>query len=833
MGSLGQCRTVERVCHSNLGETFDYQVMRCIKLVCLLLFPVLVQAETPDTLNETVFWGWSFLGRLHPMLVHFPIALIFIAFILECLGWRNKTTNYRTAIKPIMLVASVSAILSVIAGLLLANTESYGSDLLPVHQWVGIGTFLFCVLSTWCYYVSRPRLGFLLLSVSVICVTITGHYGAALTHGDDYLTSVLPASQDNYSTTESGVDMAEFASMQGPLSETSTQDLNFQVRSILAHHCYSCHGAAKVKGELRLDKKEFIFAGGENGPVINLEKPEASELIRRIKLPRSHKEAMPSKGKGLSANEIKVLEFWIEQGAPWPEGPVQSLYRVAELAPRLPELPPIEGVYKNPVDRFINRYFKETRQVWPAPVDDRIYLKRVYLDLIGLLPSPDSIDAFIADKNPAKRQRVIQTLLNDGHNYSQHWLTFWNDLLRNDYTGTGYITGGRFDITNWLYQSLLNNKPYDQFVKELISPTTESQGFIKGIQWRGTINSSQSTEMQAAQNVSQVFFGLNLKCASCHDSFISDWKLEDSYGFANLFSDSILQIARCDVPTGRWADSRLLYPELGTIEKSLPKNERLKQVAEKLVQPQDGRLYRTLVNRVWAQLFGRGLVEPVDAMDNEPWNQDLLDWLAYDFVESGYDLKKLIYTITSSAAYQLPSVTVKEPEMLLSKDYRFSGMIRKRMTAEQFADAIGTVYVPLYPDSLLVTELLRNALPGSNKFARAALVKNDAFLIALGRPSRETVTTSRSSQANLIQALELTNGTLFHEGIKKAAEHWKTRQPSAEELVTEVYRKTLGRKPTKEEQNIAVNALGQHPDFTAIQDFLWVMAMHPEFQLIY
>src|SRR3546814_14972334 len=114
---------------------------------------------------------------------------------------------------------------------------------------------------------------------------------------------------------------------------------------------------------------------------------------------------------------------------------------------------------------------------------------------------------------------------------------------------TGYITGGRFDITEWLYQALRTNKPYNQFVSELISPTKESEGFIKGIRWRGTVNSSQSTEMQAAQNVSQVFMGLNLKCASCHDSFISDWKLSEAYAFANIFADTTLQIARCDNPT--------------------------------------------------------------------------------------------------------------------------------------------------------------------------------------------------------------------------------------------------------------------------------------------
>ncbi|MDZ7647369.1 MAG: DUF1549 domain-containing protein [Cytophagales bacterium] len=147
------------------------------------------------------------------------------------------------------------------------------------------------------------------------------------------------------------------------------------------------------------------------------------------------------------------------------------------------------------------------------------FIRRIYLDLIGLLPLPGKIDSFIADTNLAKRELLVTELLKREDDYAQHWLTFWNDALRNDYTGTGYITEGRFAITDWLYESLKNNKPYDQFVRELISPDKRSEGFIRGIQWRGTVNASQRVEMQAAQNISQVFLGLNLKCASCHDKF--------------------------------------------------------------------------------------------------------------------------------------------------------------------------------------------------------------------------------------------------------------------------------------------------------------------------
>ncbi|MES1223716.1 MAG: DUF1549 domain-containing protein, partial [Bacteroidota bacterium] len=442
------------------------------------------------------------------------------------------------------------------------------------------------------------------------------------------------------------------------------EELTLQVRTILAHSCTRCHGSDKSEGELRLDGKAFIEKGGKNGAVIINGNPEQSELIRRIKLPRDDNDAMPATGDPLTKDEIATLEYWVKAGAPWPKETSQTVYHVATMAPRIPELPAISNGLTNPVDRFVNVYFNSNKIEWQKPVNDRIYIRRVYLDITGLLPPADSIDVFIKNNKRDKRETLVKNLLSRNDDYAQHWLTFWNDALRNDYSGTGYITVGRFDITKWLYSSLRDNKHFNVFVKELISPDSTSDGFIKGITWRGTINASQRVEMQAAQNISQVFLGLNLKCASCHDSFISDWKLDDAYAFANLFSDSTLEVNRCDKPTGRMAGRRMLFKELGNIDTSLGKTERLKQLAELIAQPKDGRLYRTLVNRVWAQVMGRGIIEPVDMMDNQPWSQDLLDWLASDFTANGYDIKRLLYTILTSKTYQLPSVAIQEPALI-------------------------------------------------------------------------------------------------------------------------------------------------------------------------
>ena len=149
----------------------------------------------------------------------------------------------------------------------------------------------------------------------------------------------------------------------------------------------------------------------------------------------------------------------------------------------------------------------------------------------------------------------------------------------------------------------------------MVAPSNEAQGFIEGIKWRGQVNASQTTQMQFSQNISQVFLGINMKCASCHDSFTSDWKLKDAYSLAAVVSDSELELTRCDKPTGEKAVAAWIFPELGQIDASQPRNERLNQLANLITHPENGRTQRTIVNRLWMQMMGRGIVHPVDSME--------------------------------------------------------------------------------------------------------------------------------------------------------------------------------------------------------------------------
>jgi Protein of unknown function (DUF1549)/Protein of unknown function (DUF1553) len=397
---------------------------------------------------------------------------------------------------------------------------------------------------------------------------------------------------------------------------------------------------------------------------------------------------MPDKGDPLSKEEVGLIRSWIDQGVNWPESSGLG-FRKAPLAPRSPSLPNVSSL-DHPVDRFVAHHQSEhkIKGEWSS-IPDRVFARRASLDLVGLIPTPEQLSTFEKDARPDRHLKFVEGLLADKSAYADHWLTFWNDALRNSYRGTGFIDGGRATITRWLYRSLHENTPYDRFVHDLISPVPGSEGFAKGIVWRGVVNASQVPPVQAAQNVTQVFLGTNLKCASCHDSFVNHWKLADAYALASVFADKPLEIHRCDQSTGKTSSVGFIYPELGTINAEAPRLERMKQLADLLVKPEDGRFARTIVNRLWAQLMGRGIVEPLDDMDQIAWDQDLLDWLATDFVAHGHDLKHTLALIASSKAYRLTSKGVANPSDRTA--FVFRGPSTRRMTAEQFTDALSTV----------------------------------------------------------------------------------------------------------------------------------------------
>lgn len=428
------------------------------------------------------------------------------------------------------------------------------------------------------------------------------------------------------------------------------------------------------------------------------------------------------------------------------------------LAPRRPAVP--AGTAANPVDLFMQRYFQQHDVAPAVAVSDAVFARRAYLDLWGLLPGPEQYSAFAADTRPDKRQRLVRELLAGRRKYAEHWVSFWNDLLRND---EGVIYHGlRESISNWLFPAIEQNMPYDRMVKALLHPVEarDPRGFLIGVNWRGTVSASQIPAMQAAQNTAQIFLGVNLKCNSCHDSFISKWKLADAYGLASYFSEEPLEVFRCDKLTGAKASLKFLYPELGAGTADAPLADREEMAAELFTSAENGRFARTFVNRVWDRLFGRGIVPSVDDMDAKPFDADVLDWLASDFADHHYDIQFLLERIMTSAAYQLPSVA--KPERA-SSDYVFRGPYPRRLTAEEFADAVAAITGEW--------KILNSPRPEPGRFSREWRFKSSPLTRALGRPIRDQVYTERNSEATMLQSLEVMNGATFattlHRGAKR------------------------------------------------------------------
>jgi hypothetical protein len=795
------------------------------------------------------------------------------------------------------------------------------------------------------------------------------------------------------------------------LPKAPTRPISFkqEVKPILEASCVKCHARGQSKGGFRLETREQLLKGGDSGPAIVPGKGHESYLIELVS-GADQDNVMPQKGSKLTPDQVGVLRAWIDQGAAWDAEITFAKPPPVNLHPRRPDLP--AGVNGHPVDALLSGYFKTNNVRRPAPINDRLFARRAYLDVIGLLPSTEELNSFVSDTSPGKRARLIRRLLDDNQRYAENWLTFWNDMLRNDYRGTGYIDGGRKQITAWLFSALVTNMPYDQFVAQLIHPTPESEGFAKGIVWRGVVNASQTPEMQAAQNISQVFMGVNLKCASCHDSFINDWTLADAYALANIYSEKNLELFQCDKPTGKQAETRFIYQELGSIDAAASKAERQGQLARVMTQAKNGRLSRTIVNRLWARFLGRGLVEPLDDMESRPWHPDLLDWLADDLVANGYDLKHTIERILTSDVYQWPAVAAREQT---DAAFVFRGPAVRRMNAEQFVDAIGCLTDVWYdkpdgdfdfsvlggprtsvrpqvkwiwnrPDAaskappgrvyfrktlvldekperanaviacdnsfslyvngeeaatgkdfgkVVVKDLTRRLRAGTNLIAvlainhtpdnkappedtpaseganpaglylhlslreggkerivgtdtawlssdqkgndwnkpdfrddswtpavelggaavapwkikkkvssalaadalngrvRAALVVADPLTVALGRPNREQVITSRASAATTLQALELTNGQTLTSRVRRGAAHLASKYSEDSALINELYLKALGRGPSASERKIAEQVVGRPVQKEGVEDLLWAMIMLPEFQLIY
>jgi uncharacterized membrane protein len=282
----------------------------------------------------------EFIGRLHPALVHLPVGILVLAFVLQCIGY--KTGVYHKAIVIILLTGAISAVLACISGFVLSKHDDYDPELVSWHQWMGITTALVC---TGAYFLFRNhslvRWQWPSMIAIIILISITGHMGGTLTHGADYLTGPLSGGDD-----PAGAGQKPIANVQEAMAYDSV------IQPVLQRKCYGCHNANKRKGGLRMDQPDLLMKGGKNGKIIVSGNATESEMIKRLLLPKEEEHHMPPKEKPqLTEKEIALLHWWINTGAAFDKkvkdlpqpGPIQpiltALQQPLETTKSLPDIP--------------------------------------------------------------------------------------------------------------------------------------------------------------------------------------------------------------------------------------------------------------------------------------------------------------------------------------------------------------------------------------------------------------------------------------------------------------------------------------------------------------
>jgi len=489
--------------------------------------------------------------------------------------------------------------------------------------------------------------------------------------------------------------------------------------------------------------------------------------------------------------------------------------RVANY-PALPE--------NNYIDRLVFAKLKKLNIVPSGLADDAEFLRRVYLDVIGTLPTPAEARRFLADKRPDRRARLVDELLKRPE-YADYWALKWADLLRVDRQALGHKRA--YGYYKWVRDSLAANKPYDQFAREVLlaeGPLAEvgPASFYRVVPKPG----------DAAGTLSQVFLGVRIACAQCHHHPFDRWSQADYYGMQAIFAPvvlkgDVLQVSGSPVTKHPRTGETVQPHPLGTREPAaVPPGDRRAMLAGWMTAPDNPYFARNLANRLWAHFLGRGLVEPVDDFraTNPPTNPELLDALAADFVKHRYDVRHLIRTITASRVYQLSS----RPNETNEKDEQnYSRALLKRVDAEVLLDMVC--------QATGVGEKF-DGMPAGYRAVQVWDSKvSHYFLKVFGRPERVTACEcERNAEPSVAQVLHLLNSLEVHAKVSHAGgtvARLVKAKPDDAALVEELYLTYYGRFPTEKERAVAVGHLRKHAAKRrqAAEDLAWVLLNSLEF----
>jgi hypothetical protein len=481
----------------------------------------------------------------------------------------------------------------------------------------------------------------------------------------------------------------------------------------------------------------------------------------------------------------------------------------------------------NYIDTHVYAKLQKLKLLPSELCDDATFLRRVSIDLIGSQPTPEEIEAFLADTTDTrqKRARVIDELLNRPE-YVDRWAYKWADLLQCNRKYLG--DKGVWSFFHWIREQVADNRPIDQFVRDLLTArgsTYENPA--------GNFYKIARDPLKAMEDTTHLFMGIRFNCNKCHDHPFERWTQGQHYELGAFFAgvgrkpgqkpgEEIIY----DIPAGyepvKHPRTQAVMPAKfpfehagGYADESTPRQ----QLAEWLTSTTNPYFARSIANRFWSYMTGVGIIEPVDDIrsSNPPTNPALLDALTQDFVDHGFDLKHLLRTIANSRTYQL---SIETTEWNADDRLNFSHALPRRLTAEQLQDSIAaaTGLAPRFEG--MPVGFHANQLPDT-------AVRAD-FLETFGRPPRESVCEcERVAEVSLKQTLSLINGPTIGEVLADPANRLNKLAAANlpdDRLVEKIYLAVLCRYPTDQERVKGVEYLAGSPSKAeGIQDLAWAL----------
>jgi hypothetical protein len=502
----------------------------------------------------------------------------------------------------------------------------------------------------------------------------------------------------------------------------------------------------------------------------------------------------------------------------------------------------------NVVDDLVLKKLELLRLPPSSPCTDAEFVRRVFLDTCGVLPKPEEVSAFLADAGPKKREKLVARLL-ERPEYVDYWAYKWSDVLL--VSGRKLPQPGMWAFYRSVRQSVADNEPWDAFARNVV--TASGSTLTTGA---GNFFVLHKDVSELAESTAVTFLGMSVTCARCHNHPLEKWTQDEYWAFANLFArvslkngDRAGEVLVQTRPEGDAPHLRrgIPMPPTPLDGKPLPPDspiDRRVYFADWLTGPENPYFAKALVNRVWKNFMGRGLVEAEDDLreTNPPSNPELLDALAKDFVAHKFDVKHLIRTITASAAYQRSS----RPLPANAADDRFySRYLIRRLPAEVILDAYSDVTGVPTPftqtksaagDSVTAT----TSYPAGTRAVQVPdSLAVSRFLDAFGRAERvQTCSCERTTDASVTQALHLNNGGTLNEKLRKADSvvgTWVGAKLSDAEVVDRLFALALSRPPTAEERAKFVAILaeaakdGPAARREALEDFAWAVLTGRDF----